>query len=56
MAKIYTENITISFSTIMKDNDKEPATMLSEYQLTTLLESIEAIVDDKSVIVELKGE
>lgn len=53
MAKIYTENLTISLSKIFK-GDKEPESLMDESQAEIILQTIEEIINDKTIIVEVK--
>jgi len=56
MARIHTTKIVLSLSTILKDKESEPEEMISVGKLITLLEAVEAIIDDQKIIVEMIAE
>jgi hypothetical protein len=56
MARIHTEKIVLSLSTIVKDKESEPKEMISVEKLSTLMEAVEEIIDNKTIIVEISAE
>lgn len=53
MAKILDENITITLSTILRDNDNDPHEMISDDQLETLQAAVEGLLEDATILVEV---
>lgn len=54
MAKIYSENLTITLSKIIKSSDEGEVKLLDETQAEIILQTIEEIINDKTIIVEIK--
>lgn len=54
MARVYEEKVVIRLSTILKDSEEEPKkSFLTNDQRATLLQALEGLVDDPTIVVEL---
>ena len=54
MAHIYEEEIKITLSIIIKDNDnKDNPTLMTDDQKEILVSAVEGILDDPAVVVEI---
>jgi hypothetical protein len=54
MARVCEEKVVIKLSVMVKDTDPDPdESILSEEQRSTLIQALEGLIDDSSVMVEL---
>ena len=54
MAKVYTEEMVVTLSVLRKETDEEPELALTDEQKQVVVQTVEELVDNSSVVVEIK--